>query len=98
MTQGELGETLYFLKEGTCVAWKEEAGGMENPVKEYSKAGEYFGELALLDDAGSVSPTGKRKANITTKTKCKFATIDRITFKRMLGSVEEIMKRNAANY
>lgn len=49
------------------------------------KVGEYFGELALINNA-------PRAATIKCKTNCKLVTIDRLTFKRLIGSVENLMK------
>jgi cAMP-dependent protein kinase regulator len=53
--------------------------------------GDYFGELALL--RGDV-----RAANVTAKTNCKCIGLDRKSFKRLLGPLDEILKRNIASY
>jgi len=55
------------------------------------KAGDYFGELALLK-------SGVREANVNAKTQLKVASIDRDSFKRLLGPLDEILKRNMENY
>lgn len=64
--------------------------GKEEPVLEY-KERMYFGELALLKDV-------PRQASIIAKTAIKVAFIDRNAFKRLLGPLEDILKRNAEKY
>ena len=59
-------------------------------VKEYG-AGEYFGELALLKNE-------PRAANVIAKTKLKVASLDRNSFKRLLGPLDTILKRNMDSY
>lgn len=56
------------------------------------KQNDYFGELALLND----SP---RAANIkATSEKLVLASIDRASFKRLLGPLEKILERNSERY
>ena len=64
--------------------------GEDKSIMSY-KAGMYFGELALLKDQ-------PRAASILCNTDCNLMALDRYTFKRLLGPVEEILKRNAENY
>ncbi len=65
------------------------SGDFEN-VKNYIER-EYFGELALMRD----SP---RAATIEATSEIKVAKIERNAFKRILGPLEEILKRNADKY
>jgi len=59
-------------------------------VKHY-KTNEYFGELALLKNE-------PRAANVIAKTKLKVAILDRNCFKRLLGPLDDILKRNMTSY
>ena len=52
---------------------------------------DYFGELALLK-------SGVREANVRAKTQLAVASIDRDSFKRLLGPLDEILKRNMEAY
>ncbi|KAJ5386436.1 cAMP-dependent protein kinase regulatory subunit [Penicillium cosmopolitanum] len=80
ISQGDPGDAFYLLESGEAEAFKD--GTL---VKTYSR-GDYFGELALLDDK-------PRAASIVSKTDVKVARLGRDGFKRLLGPVEEIMRR-----
>ena len=80
--EGDAGEAFYLLESGEAEAYK---NGTENPVKHYTK-GDYFGELALLNDA-------PRAASVISKTEVKVATLGKDGFQRLLGPVESIMRR-----
>ena len=54
-------------------------------------AGDYFGELALLRDT-------PRQANVKAKSRLRVASIDRDSFKRLLGPLDEILQRNMEMY
>ncbi|EXJ94580.1 cAMP-dependent protein kinase regulator [Capronia coronata CBS 617.96] len=82
ITEGEPGDSFYLLESGEAVAYKH---GVDKPVKEY-KRGDFFGELALLDDK-------PRAASVVAKTNVKVARLGRDGFKRLLGPVESIMRR-----
>jgi len=81
ITEGEFGDTFYFIAEGTANATKQVAGRSEPVVvKEYEKGG-YFGERALLTNE-------KRAANIiVTSPECACLSIEREAFTRLLGSL-----------
>jgi cAMP-dependent protein kinase regulator len=80
--EGDVGEAFYLLESGEAEAHKV---GAQNPVKHYTK-GDYFGELALLNDA-------PRAASVISKTEVKVATLGKDGFQRLLGPVESIMRR-----
>ncbi|KAL4820800.1 camp-dependent protein kinase regulatory subunit [Aspergillus spinulosporus] len=80
--EGDPGDAFYLLESGEAEAFME---GVEESVKFY-KRGDYFGELALLDDK-------PRAASVRAKTEVKVAKLGRDGFKRLLGPVENIMRR-----
>lgn len=89
--QGDAGDSFFILEEGECVVEKVYAEG--TPVQEVMKykSGDYFGELALLTNE-------PRAASVIAKTDCRLLTLSRKTFKRLLGSLEDMLKRNASHY
>ena len=84
--EGEQGDKFFILDEGEAVATKENM----NFKKMYYK-GDYFGELALLRNA-------PRAASVMAITDCKVLSLDRPAFKRLLGPLEDILKRNSQAY
>ncbi|KAF2399465.1 camp-dependent protein kinase A regulatory subunit [Trichodelitschia bisporula] len=81
--EGDPGENFYILESGEAEVFKT---GTPGPVHKYGK-GDYFGELALLNDA-------PRAASVVAKTDIKVATLGKDGFQRLLGPVESIMRRN----
>jgi cAMP-dependent protein kinase regulator len=91
ITQNEPGDNFYIIEEGEAYATKVfEEGGKPQIVKQYTKGG-YFGELALIKNE-------PRAASVVTKTNCKLLSLDRMSFKRLLGPLENILKRNSDAY
>lgn len=82
--EGDPGEDFFLLESGEAEVYKSDAGS--NPVKLYKK-GDYFGELALLDDK-------PRAASVVAKGDVKVAVVGKDGFQRLLGPVEGIMRRN----
>ncbi|KAK7203144.1 cyclic nucleotide-binding-like protein [Myxozyma melibiosi] len=72
--EGEVGELFYLIEDGVAEVFKEGEG----KVNELSK-GDYFGELALLNDA-------PRAATVVAKTKLKTVYLDKSGFQRLIGS------------
>lgn len=89
--QGESGNKFYIVLEGSLVAEKKESQDEFPRVVYQYKQGDYFGELALLHDIS-------RQASVKAVNRCRVASIDRESFKRMLGSFEDILKRNEEKY
>lgn len=80
---------MFFLLEGEAYASKN-IDGKDTEVKQYA-VGDYFGELALLRNE-------PRAASIIARTQCLTVSMDRHAFKRMLGPLEELLKRNIDLY
>jgi len=83
ITEGEPGENFYILEDGVAEVYRKDTEGC---VKTYGK-GDYFGELALLNNA-------PRAASVIAKTNSKAAQLGKDGFDRLLGTVEGIMRRN----
>ena len=91
LREGDMGDIFYMIEEGEAEATiTSEVGKPAVTVKCY-RAGDYFGELALIKG-------DPRAANILAKTNLKLVSLDRGSFKRLLGPLEEILKRNAEKY
>ena len=90
--EGEFGNKFYIIIEGEAIATKTVEPG-KPPVKafEYQK-GKYFGERALLTNEA-------RAANIiATSDELIVVSLERDTFARVLGPLEDILKRNMEVY
>ncbi|KAH7421257.1 hypothetical protein KP509_13G048300 [Ceratopteris richardii] len=85
IVEGQTGDKFYLLEEGEAEAKK---GG--NILMHY-KRGDYFGELALLNNK-------PRAATVSAVSRCKCATIDQKSFKRLLGKLDDILERNKKEY
>jgi len=83
--EGEDGDEFFLLEEGEAFATK---NGQQ--VMSY-KAGDYFGELALLRNQ-------PRAATVTAKGTSKVVVLQRAAFKRLLGPLDELLGSNAAKY
>ncbi|KAI5208271.1 camp-dependent protein kinase A regulatory subunit [Aureobasidium subglaciale] len=81
--EGDVGDHFYMLESGTAAVYK---SGVEQSIKSYNK-GDYFGELALLDDK-------PRAASVVAETDIKVAMLGKNGFQRLLGPVESIMRRD----
>ena len=79
--QGEAGDSMFVLQEGSARAEVENIGH----VKSYSP-GEYFGELALLSDtAVGKGGGGLRSATVTAETAVSALEIGRSAFEELVG-------------
>ncbi|KAF4976793.1 hypothetical protein FZEAL_6599 [Fusarium zealandicum] len=80
--EGDPGHSFYLLESGEADAFK---GEPENKVRHYRK-GDFFGELALLNDA-------PRAASVAASSHVKVASLGKNAFQRLLGPVEGIFRR-----
>ena len=91
INEGDPGNDLFLLQEGTAIATKTlNAGQQPQKVMDY-KQGDYFGERALLKNE-------PRAANVVATSDCIMVSMDRHSVKRLLGPLEELLKRNFEIY
>mmetsp|Transcript_20120 Transcript_20120/g.36407 ORF Transcript_20120/g.36407 Transcript_20120/m.36407 type:complete len:375 (-) Transcript_20120:82-1206(-) len=91
ITQGEVGDKFYILEDGTCAAYIAGQQG-EVEVKKYDKQGDYFGELALLNDA-------PRKATVrATGEGATVLSMSKEDFVNLLGPIQDILRKHAGSY
>lgn len=79
--EGEVGENFYLLSKGEAEVSKQSEG-----IIAELKRGDYFGEVALLNDL-------PRQATVTAKTNVEVATLDKRGFQRLLGPAVEVLRR-----
>lgn len=87
--ENDEGDKFFILVEGEAYAEKEFKNKIEK-VMNYLP-GNYFGELALIKNE-------PRAASVIASTKCKLISLDRKSFKRLLGPIENILKRTSESY
>ncbi|KAF4961993.1 hypothetical protein FSARC_9899 [Fusarium sarcochroum] len=80
--EGDPGHAFYLLESGEADAY---IGQSDNKVRHYKK-GDYFGELALLNDA-------PRAASVIAASEVKVGSLGKNAFQRLLGPVEGILRR-----
>jgi len=85
ITQGENGDEFFIILEGECTVW---IGGEQ---KKTLKAGDYFGELALMKDQ-------PRAATIKASLNAKLVKLDRTSFHRLLGPCNQFFADKAKQY
>ncbi|CAG8436381.1 5954_t:CDS:2, partial [Scutellospora calospora] len=91
INQGEPGEYFYIIEQGYVSVCKVEEDGVEQQLPSLGP-GDYFGELALLNDQ-------PRKATVVARGgPVRVAALKRDAFVRLLGSVMDIFRRNAQGY
>jgi CRP-like cAMP-binding protein len=88
--EGDVGDRFFIIESGLAVVTKLDESGKDLHLAELKK-GDYFGELALINDA-------PRKATVTAKGKLKCVSLDKGAFTRLLGPCLPILQRNMGNY
>lgn len=81
VNEGEQGENFYFIESGNCNVIKEGEGVVAKLGK-----GDYFGELALLNDK-------PRAATVEAVDNVIVATLGKSGFSRLLGPAVEVLKQ-----
>lgn len=89
VTQDESGDSFFILKQGKVVATIE-TDGVAKEVQVYGP-GDYFGERALIKSE-------PRAATCSAVGPCDVLKLDRDSFVRMLGSLEDIFHDKEAGY
>lgn len=88
--EGDTGDEMYIIEEGTVICTKNTDGVEVNCSPELGP-GNFFGELALLNDQA-------RQATVKALSKLSVLSIDRATFKRVLGPLQDILKEAQKQY
>lgn len=89
--QGEIGDKFFLLEDGSAVAYKIFEGSNEEKEVMRYKSGEFFGELALMRGE-------PRAATVKANLDCTFLSLERGSFKRLLGPLETLLKHKADQY
>lgn len=87
--QGDKGDDFHIITDGSCQVWRQQEGKRIDLVQ--LKKGSYFGELALLFDK-------PRAATVTALGTTRTVSLDKESFKLLLGSLTDILKRNTEMY
>lgn len=84
VSEGDIkADVFYILESGSADAYKT---GFH--VMNYSKPGEYFGELALIRDEARAATVKAGPEG------CKVLLLDRGAFKRLLGNLEDLIQKH----
>merc|ERR1712232_925284 len=90
INQGDEGQHFYIIYEGEVMATKVTEG--QEPQNFSHKAGDYFGELAMLKSQ-------PRAATVkATSDEVQLLSMDRASFKRLMGPVEAFLERASSRY
>ncbi len=79
---GDVSDSLYLILSGKVKVFLTDEGGKE-VILNYQATGEYFGEMALLDNQ-------PRSASVVTTEPCKFAILSKSDFRACLGEHPDI--------
>lgn len=88
--QDDPGDKFYILEEGTLYAEKSGSDGTRR-VLDY-KAGDYFGELALLKNQPRAASV------IVESNNAKVLSLGRQSFNKMLGPLQDLLQKSAGSY
>mmetsp|Transcript_2681 Transcript_2681/g.5143 ORF Transcript_2681/g.5143 Transcript_2681/m.5143 type:complete len:197 (+) Transcript_2681:112-702(+) len=90
IVEGDEGYEFYIVESGEVMCLKD-IEGKQTSVSDPLGPGDYFGELSLINNE-------KRAATVKAVKDTKCLTIDRKTFKRLLGPLEGILREHEEIY
>jgi len=85
--EGEVADSLFFVKEGVAAAFKKSADGAEKQVHEM-QVGSVFGESALQ------GPNSLRQATVKAQGDVKMLKLTRANFESTLGDLKDVIQQN----
>lgn len=91
VTQGDHGETMFFIENGEVVVTAHQPGDDEEREITRLRRGSYFGELALVTQK-------PRAATVKSLGPVTLAELDVNAFERLLGSCMSVMRRDVERY
>lgn len=90
--EGDVGDYFYILEEGQATCYKQTERDKPPVLVTTLQPGAYFGEIALLTKHPRQATIYAKGENV------KCLRLDRKTFKRVMGPLEDILKRNMDVY
>lgn len=89
--QGESGDKFYIVEKGEVSITRRASSSAPSVEVDRASTGAYFGEVALLTNQ-------PRKATATAVVPTSCLSLDRKTFSRVMGPLQDILKRNMDRY
>jgi len=89
--QGDPGDDFFIIVEGNGIVYQKTSESPQAVEVDTLGAGNYFGEIALLCNR-------PRVATVVAKGTLKCVKMDRARFERVLGPIQDILKRNIPRY
>lgn len=90
--QGEAGAKFYIVAKGECIAKRAFVPQQEPREVMRHKIGDYFGELALIKNEPRAATV------VTGAPEVQLLSLERKTFQRLLGPIEDILRREMQRY
>ncbi|CAF1041475.1 unnamed protein product [Adineta ricciae] len=89
--QGDPGDDFFIIVEGNGIVYQKTSESPQAVEVDTLGPGNYFGEIALLCNR-------PRVATVVAKGTLKCVKMDRARFERVLGPIQDILKRNIPRY
>ena len=86
--KGDLGDHFFIIKTGSVLVKNIEAGGQERFTEKILKAGEFFGERALVTNE-------RRSADITALEDCSTLCLSRQDFLKKVGPFDKLLQNDS---